>query len=133
MILSLDKPNYGNDQILSNLNLNDNNTNTEKIIQKKINNENQDQEQDKKIENISMIGEMPKIFDENILNSLKKFSKFDDPSEINNYEDCINLGPCEIKNGKGQFYEGQWKNGFRHGKGKYIDNNGFYEGYWENN
>ena len=38
-------------------------------------------------------------------------------------------GPTEIE--PNVFYEGQWKNSLRHGKGKQFWSDGaFYEGYW---
>jgi transcription elongation factor len=33
----------------------------------------------------------------------------------------------------GDVYNGEWKNGKRHGKGIFYNNEDFIDGYWENN
>ncbi|KAL4461520.1 hypothetical protein ABPG74_016144, partial [Tetrahymena malaccensis] len=65
----------------------------------------------------------------NILNKLGnyiyKYSQYDD-------KDAVKLGLYQLKNG--DVYQGQWKNGLRHGRGKLLYKNGsVYEGYWEKN
>ena len=64
--------------------------------------------------------------------ALQKLSDFkyenDDPED----KDNIELGPYKI--GETMVYIGQWKFGFRHGRGKQIWKDGsIYEGYWRNN
>ncbi|KAL4461523.1 hypothetical protein ABPG74_016147 [Tetrahymena malaccensis] len=65
----------------------------------------------------------------NTLNKLGKFiykySQYDD-------QDAVELGLYQLKNGS--VYQGQWKNGQRHGRGKKLQQDGcIYEGYWKNN
>ena len=46
--------------------------------------------------------------------------------------ESVYLGPYLLENGA--VYDGQWKFGLRHGKGKQVWKDGsYYEGYWKNN
>jgi hypothetical protein len=63
---------------------------------------------------------------------LEKYGQFEYGQDKDDQKFLPTLGPYEFENGS--VYLGQWKNGFRHGKGKQIWTDGsIYEGFWEQN
>lgn len=47
-------------------------------------------------------------------------------------QDTVYLGPYQLESGA--IYDGQWKHGVRHGKGKQVWRDGsVYEGFWMHN
>ena len=79
------------------------------------------------------ISRMPRITNEKTLFTLNKIGEYVYPKDHSNtYSDCIYLQPHEFESGAA--YDGQWKFGLRHGKGKLIWKDGsIYDGFWENN
>jgi hypothetical protein len=76
---------------------------------------------------------MPQITNYKSLQTLKRIGDFDYDSKPDLSpaadDDLITLGPYELDHKA--VFEGQWKNGLRHGKGKQIwDDGSIYEGYW---
>ena len=61
-------------------------------------------------------------------NSHCSHSKYEGDFIDNNYN---GIGTYYYQNG--DVYNGEWKNGKRHGKGIFYNNDDFIDGYWENN
>ncbi|KAL4508042.1 hypothetical protein ABPG72_021415 [Tetrahymena utriculariae] len=78
------------------------------------------------------IKEIPNFLNEKGRKTLQEQGDFIYDEDEAGDQDLPKLGPYQFDNGS--VYEGQWKNGQRHGRGvQYWSDGSVYEGYWRNN